>query len=460
MSFTRREFLQCCGRGVSAATMMTALGYAGLENAFAQTGSDYKALVCIFLEGGNDGWNTVVPMGAPNSVYTSNRQGLALPLNSLLPLTFTGTSPGQFGFHPRLVGLRNLFNQGRVAVVNNVGNLLQPVTPQQVLANPSLGPSGLFDHFQQQTYSQSLTPSTTLGWGNSVGGNFTSFNAGPLIPMLMTMVNNTPFLRGPAATITLQPNIQLGITGLPPTGPLPPRFAGLQQVTALLDDLAQVNALNGRVSRAIDDSRVVGSVFSSPPPFTTVFPATNIGDQLRQIAIAISARSALGHNRRQLFYAQVPGNAYDFHGTQLASQDRLLGELDAAMTAFFDSTVQLGVTNEVTTFIFSEFGRTIRINGDGSDHGWGNHYLVMGGSVLGGRFYGTYPPVQVGLPELDFPLFSVSGNFRGAFIPTISFDQLGFTLARWFGLSDAAGLDVFPNLVNFNASTRNIGFLG
>ena len=458
MSFTRREFLKCCGRGMSAATMMTALGYAGLENAYAQ-GSDYKALVCIFLEGGNDGWNTIVPTDSRYSTYASNRQGLALPQGSLLPLTFTGTAPGQFGFHPRLTGLRTLFNQGRVAVVNNVGNLLQPVTPAQVLANPSLGPSGLFDHFQQQTYSQSLTPSSTLGWGNSVGGNFTGFNAGPLIPMLMTMVNNTPYFKGPASTITLQPNIQLGITGLPPTGALPPRFAGLQQVTALLDDLAQVNALNGRVSRAIDDSRVVGSVFATPPVFTTPFPATGIGDQLRQIATAISARDALGHNRRQLFYAQVPGNAYDFHGTQLVSQDRLLGELDAAMSAFFAATNQLSVANNVVTFIFSEFGRTIRINGDGSDHGWGNHYLVMGGPVLGGRFYGTFPPVQVGLPELDFPLFSVTGNFRGAFIPQISMDQYGFTLARWFGLSDASGLDVFPNLANFNASTRNIGFL-
>jgi uncharacterized protein (DUF1501 family) len=122
MSFTRREFLKCCGQGMTAATMMTALGYAGLENAYAQ-GSDYKALVCIFLEGGNDGWNTIVPMGAPHSTYSSNRQGLALPLSSLLPLTFTGTAPGQFGFHPRLTGLRDLFNQGRVAVVNNVGNL-------------------------------------------------------------------------------------------------------------------------------------------------------------------------------------------------------------------------------------------------------------------------------------------------------------------------------------------------
>lgn len=459
MSFTRREFLKCCGRGMSAATMLAALRYAGMENAYAQ-GSDYKAMVCIFLEGGNDGWNTVVPTDAAYSTYASNRQGLALPQGSLLPLTFTGPSPGQFGFHPRLTGLRTLFNQGKVAVITNVGNLLRPVTPQQVLANPSLGPSGLFDHFQQQTYTQSLSASSTLGWGNSVGGNFTSFNAGPLIPMLMTMVNNTPYLKGPAATITLQPNIQLGINGLPPTGALPPRFAGLQQVTGLLDDLAQVNALNSRVSRAIDDSRVVGSVFSGPPPFTTVFPATGIGDQLRQIAIAIAARGALGHNRRQLFYGQVPGNAYDFHGTQLVSQDKLLGELDAAMSAFFDATTQLGVAGSVTTFMFSEFGRTIRINGDGSDHGWGNHYLVMGGSVLGGRFYGTYPPVQVGLPELDFPLFSVSGNFRGAFIPKISIDQYGFTLARWFGLSDAAGLDVFPNLVNFDASTRNVGFLG
>jgi uncharacterized protein (DUF1501 family) len=142
--------------------MMTALSYAGLENAYAQ-GSDYKALVCIFLEGGNDGWNTIVPLGAPNSIYTSNRQGLALPQGSLLPLTFTGPAPGQFGFHPRLTGLRNLFNQGRVAVVNNVGNLLQPVTPQQVLANPSLGPSGLSDTSAANVFTK-FARRSTVGW--------------------------------------------------------------------------------------------------------------------------------------------------------------------------------------------------------------------------------------------------------------------------------------------------------
>jgi uncharacterized protein (DUF1501 family) len=457
MSFTRREFLKCCGGGMSALTLLSALRYAGLENAYAQTG-DYKALVCIFLEGGNDNWNTVVPLETNAfNTYRTNRGGLALPQASLLPLTFTGASPGQFGFHPRLTGLRTLFNQGRLAVVNNVGNLLEPVTPQQVLSNPSLGPSGLFDHFQQQVWSQNLISENTEGWGNRLGENFTMFNTGELIPMMMTVVNNAPFFKGGSRVITLQPNIQLGITGLPPTGPLPPRFLGLQNVTATADDLVQVNALNARVSRAMDDSRVVGTVFSGTPPFTTVFPNTTIGQQLRQVAIALGARNALGHDRRQIFYAQVQGNAYDFHGALLTTQDRLLGELDAAMSALFAATAELGIQNSVTTFTFSEFGRTIRENGDGSDHGWGGLNFVMGGAVLGGRFYGAYPPVQVGLPELDFPLFSVSGNFRGAFIPTISMDQFGNTLARWFGLSDGDANDVFPNLSNFQ--TRNLGFL-
>jgi uncharacterized protein (DUF1501 family) len=132
--------------------------------------------------------------------------------------------------------------------------------------------------------------------------------------------------------------------------------------------------------------------------------------------------------------------------------------VDAAMSAFFAATVELGVSNQVTSFTFSEFGRTIRINGDGSDHGWGNHLLVLGGAVLGGRFYGTYPPVQVGLTDLDFPLFSVSGNFRGAFVPQVSMDQYGNTLARWLGLPDADATDVFVNLDRF--PTRFLGFLG
>jgi uncharacterized protein (DUF1501 family) len=273
--------------------------------------------------------------------------------------------------------------------------------------------------------------------------------------MLMTMVNNTPWLKGPAQTITLQPNLQLGITGLPSTGALPVRFDSLKQVASLPETSIQVNAFNGRVSRAIDDSRVIGNVFASQP-FTTQFPNTTVGQQLRQIAIAIAARNALGHDRRQIFYAQVGGNAYDTHGAQLTSQANLLRDLDAAMSAFFATTVELGVSTQVTTFTFSEFGRTMRINGDGSDHGWSNHYLVMGGSVIGGQFYGTYPAVQVGTP-LDFPLFSVAGNFRGSNVPQNSMDQYGNTFARWFGLSDAAANDVFPNLDRF--PTRVLGFL-
>jgi uncharacterized protein (DUF1501 family) len=336
-----------------------------------------------------------------------------------------------------------------------VGNLIEPVTAAQVLANPERGPSGLFDHFQQQVFSQNLLNENTRGWGNSLGSNFPLFNTAPLIPMLMTMVNNTPWLKGPGQTITLQPNLQLGITGLPSTGALPPRFDTLKQVASLPELSIQVNTFNGRVSRAIDDSRVIGNVFSNQP-FTTQFPNTTVGQQLRQIAIAIAARNSLGHDRRQLFYAQVGGNAYDTHGAQLTAQANLLRDLDAAMSAFYATTVELGVATQVTTFTFSEFGRTMRINGDGSDHGWSNHYLVMGGSVIGGRFYGTYPPVQVGTP-LDYPLFSVAGNFRGSNVPETSMDQYGNTLAAWFGLSDAAANDVFPNLDRF--PTRVLGFL-
>jgi uncharacterized protein (DUF1501 family) len=453
MSFTRREFLKCCGRGMSAATMLTALGYAARENAYAQTG-DYKALVCLFLEGGNDGWNTVVPLDqAAYNTYATTRTGLALSQGSLLPVSVPGQ--GNFGFHPSLAGIRTLWNQGHVAVVCNVGNLIEPVTAAQVLSNPERAPSGLFDHFQQQVFSQNLLNENTRGWGNSLGSNFPLFNTAPVIPMLMTMVNNTPWLKGPAQTITLQPNLQLGITGLPSTGALPLRFDTLKQVASLPELSIQVNTFNGRVSRAIDDSRVIGNVFSSQP-FTTQFPNTTVGQQLRQIAIAIAARNALGHDRRQLFYAQVGGNAYDTHGAQLTAQANLLSDLDAAMSAFYATTVELGLATQVTTFTFSEFGRTMRINGDGSDHGWSNHYLVMGGSVIGGRFYGTYPPVQVGTP-LDFPLFSVAGNFRGSNVPENSMDQYGNTLAQWFGLSAAAANDVFPNLDRFPTSV--LGFL-
>lgn len=456
MSFTRREFLKRCGRGMSAATMLTALNYAAAENAYAQGGAEYKAMVCLFLEGGNDGWNTMVPLDEPGyATYAAGRGSLGLPKAGLLPVAVPGA--GNYGFHPSLAGVRDLWMQNKVALVCNVGNLLEPVTAPQVLANPKLAPSGLFDHFQQQVYSQNLVNENTLGWGNRLGGRLPSFNNAPLIPYLMTMVNNTPYFKGPAPVITLQPGLQLGVTGLPATGALPARFSAIKQLADVQEPELQVNAFNARVARAIDDSRVIGNVFANQP-FTTQFPNTTIGQQLRQIAIAIAARNALGHERRQLFYAQVGGNAYDTHGAQLQTQARLLGELDAALKAFYAATVELGVQNQVTTFTFSEFGRTIRANGDGSDHGWGNHYLVMGGSVLGGRFYGTYPEVRVGEPVLDYPLFSVKGNYRGAFTPTLSIDQYGNTLARWFGLGEADADDVFVNLDRFGMKT--LGFLG
>ena len=455
MSFTRREFLKSCGRGMGAATMLTALGYALRENAYAQ-GTDYRALVCIFLEGGNDGWNTVVPLDqAAYNTYASGRGALALAQSSLLPITVPGV--GNFGLHPSLTGLRTLWNQGHLAIVCNAGNLVEPVTSSQVLQNPTLAPSGLFDHFQQQVFSQNLTNDNTTGWGNRLGGNLPVFNSDPLVPDLMSMVNNSPYFKGPAATITLQPGLQLGINGLPTTGTAPVRFTAIQQLATLGDPSLPVSALSARVSKAIDDSRVVGGIFSSQP-FTTQFPNTTIGQQLRQIAIAIAARNSLGHDRRQIFYAQMGGNAFDTHGTQLTTQATLLSQLDAALSAFFAATVELGVSSQVTSFTFSEFGRTIRINGDGSDHGWGNHLLVVGGAVQGGNFYGTFPPVQVGLPDLDFPLFSVAGNFRGAFVPTVSMDQYGNTLARWLGLPDADASDVFVNLSRF--PTRFLGFLG
>jgi uncharacterized protein (DUF1501 family) len=456
MSFTRREFLRSCSRGMGAAAMMTALSYAGRENAYAAQTGDYKALVCLFLEGGNDHTNTVAPHDqAAYNTYAMTRAAMALPRGSLLPISVPGE--GNFGLHPSLTGIHSLWQQGKVALVCNVGNLIQPVTPQQVLNNPSLAPSGLFDHFQQQVFSQNLTNENTRGWGNSLGGYFPIFNTAPLIPMLMTMVNNTPWLKGAAQTITLQPNLNLGITGLPPTGALPVRFDALKQLTSLAETSIQVNAFNGRVSRAIDDSRVVGNVFANQP-FTTQFPNTTVGQQLRQIAIAIAARSALGHERRQLFYAQVGGNAYDTHGEQLVTQARLLTELDAAMSAFYAATVELGVEDQVTTFTFSEFGRTYLPNAAGTDHGYASHHLVMGGSVLGGRFFGgPYPEVRIAGP-MEYPLFNVPGNFRGALLPNNSMDQYGNTLARWFGLSDADASDVFPNLDRF--APRNLGFLG
>lgn len=465
----RRRFLRrslaalAGGAGFFAAPQSLSL----LNAAWAQQGQcggDYKALVCVFLLGGNDGHNLVVPRGNTEyGHYAQRRRGLAVAQAQLLPLQAQGV-PFALGLHPALPQLAQLFNDGKMAVIGNAGALLQPVSRQEYDARRARLPPQLFSHNDQQTFWQSLqarsatdtTPAS--GWAGRLGELVrTSHNACASVNLNLSLAGANTFQTSPAGEAL---SVDSGAIRAIESDREPGVVAELEAVYALAQGNALVEEYRRATRRAIDDYAILRTALAAAPELPTLFPpppqpgdppaarfAYALGSQLRRAAELISVRAALGQ-RRQIFYCALGG--FDTHDAQGADQPQLLAALDQALAAFHQATRDLGVENAVTTFAASEFGRSMSSNGDGSDHGWGNHLFVLGGAVNGGRVYGTIPDLAPGSQD-----FAGDGNL----IPTIAVDQYGATLARWFGVTDAALLDLcFPNLRNFGV--RDLGFLG
>jgi uncharacterized protein (DUF1501 family) len=446
----RRSFLRQAAQLSAVAGTPFALNLMSIGAASAQSAGDHKALVCIFLAGGNDHGNTVVPRsGSDYIAYQQARPSLALPAANLLPISPSGYSGPALGLHPSLAALQPLFGQQRIALMANVGTLTQPITRTQWNSGRPLVsvPNQLFSHSDQQGAWQTGLPDrgSQTGWQGRMGDLLASaYNPGSQVSIAMSVAGNNMMQAGNST-------IQYQITtdgAVRVSGALPYSTQGAAAMRRLMTE-SRAHLLEGELNRisarAISSEAVVSSALGGVS-LSTAFPATGIGRQLQMVARMIAARSALGQ-RRQMFFVQQGG--YDFHDNLLTDQAARLRELGDAMAAFYQATAALGVANQVTTFTASDFGRALQHNGRGSDHGWGGHHFVMGGAVQGNRVYGQFPTTALNGPE---------DAGRGSLIPTTSVDEYAATLARWFGVSLSNLPTVLPNINRF--ASRDLGFMG
>jgi len=444
---SRRDFLRraACA-AVGATAVSTTIGDLRMINAVSAASSptDYKALVCLFLYGGNDGHNLIVPTDSSTySAYASARGPLAIGASSLNGVSLAVSDGHTYGFHPSCPELAALFNQGKLASVFNVGTLVVPTTRTQFQAQSVPLPPQLFSHNDQQVQWQTSVPdqSSRTGWGGRCADAVAALNGTSNVSMNITLAGTNIFEVGNQITpYSVSTNGSIGLANVSGTR--------LQAVRDLLN-LPHTNLYeqeNAKImNRAIDNDALLTTALSTAAPLATVFPTSTLGNQLKMISRLIAARGALGHNR-QIFFASVLG--YDLHSGQIGAHDNLLRELSTSMNAFYNSTVEMGVASNVTTFTASDFGRTLTSNGGGSDHGWGNHQIVMGGAVRGQRTYGTYPSLAINGPN-DTGL--------GRWIPTTSVDEYSATMAKWFGVSATNMPTVFPNLSRF--ANPDLGFM-
>ena len=422
-------------------------------NAMAQQGaSDYKAMVCVFLLGGNDGNNMVVPMTQTDfDAYKAIRGNLALPDNSAKLLAVQSLADGKpYGLNDGLKGLQPLWGQGKLAVVANMGNLVKPTTRAEYLANAGPVPTNLFSHSDQTSQMQSGFPNTGAGtgWAGRVADAANAMNGAASVPASVSMSGPALFCTGGVVqSASLIPDYDLSIYGMDlwPATAAAARKTALQELLTFDSGMALVQAANKVRQDAMNLNALLKDTGASPPLVTT-FPGTSIGRQLQQVAKIIQLRGSTGM-KRQVFFCALGG--FDTHGSQGWTHWDLLTQLGDALTAFYQSTVDQGVAGQVTTFTLSEFGRSLQPSGSGSDHGWGNNQIVLGGAVQGGRVYGSFPTFALGGPN--------DSGSRGVWIPTTATDQFGATLATWFGLTAAQLPAVFPNLGNF--AQTNLGFV-
>jgi uncharacterized protein (DUF1501 family) len=466
MKASRREFICRTGQVLGATAFATGVRQFSLVNALAAPPDNYRALVCVFLSGGNDANNTIVPLDAAGyGAYSSVRSGpgLAIAPDQLLSITppALGTP---FGLHPSLSELHALWNAGRLAVVCNVGPLVHPMTREQYRGNLVPKPYQLFSHSDQVTQFQtSISNSRSqTGWAGRIADRTGGFNGTSSFPMVVTVAGTAIFGQG-------QVTRPLGIAPAPTALD---RVLVLNGFGTAADEAARRNAMNhlrtiDRSSElvkatgdATEQALLIAQAFGSDPTLTTVFPETGLGNQLKQIAkvIKLNLTSPTLGLTRQIFFCSLGG--FDTHQDQPTNQSNLLRTLSQALKAFDDATIELAIADRVTTFTLSDFGRTLQPSGTGTsvgtDHGWGSHLFVMGGAVRGGNFYG-----QPGANGSLFPALQLSGpndtDSRGRWIPTVAVDQYAATLATWYGLSSTDLATVFPLIGNFASS--NLGFM-
>ncbi|MDJ0654712.1 MAG: DUF1501 domain-containing protein [Xanthomonadales bacterium] len=461
---SRRRFLQAAALSAVSGSMLGTTGLLQRAQAAATLGtkgSGYRALVCILLEGGADSYNMLVPRlaGTGNpatdyNVYTQTRQNMAVGYNEQNGtwnpgsiLTLNGTD---MGLNPDMPGMQSLFNSNRLAVVANVGSMIEPVTKSQILGGSANLPPQLFSHSDQSVQWQKAHSDSVenRGWFGRVADLLSSMNA-PGPSMNISVIGNNVIQVGQSVfPYSIGTDGPVGIdTGWDPDGN---RLATVEALMATADNIyaSEHAVIKGR---AQDNFEMINAALDAATPLATVFPDTWLGQQLHMVARMIGIRSALGVSRQTF----VVGNwGWDTHDGQNANLPGLLQDLDGAAAAFdaalqeLNAPGQNNVSSNVTTFTQTEFSRTLNSNGNGTDHGWGGHQFVMGDAVAGGQIYGTLPDLTLeGPDDID----------RGRIVPTLSVEQYAATLASWLGVQSGDLANVFPNLGNFSSS--DLGFM-
>jgi uncharacterized protein (DUF1501 family) len=434
---SRRTFIKsCCS--LAAAGAGAHLTRLGLVSAQAQSLSGYKALVCVFMFGGNDANNMIVPADtARYNMYRAMRGPVALQQAALLPVNSGSLA---YGLHPRLVNLQRIYNQQRAAMVFNVGTLVRPTTRQELRNTPL--PRNLYSHSDQTQQWQTSDPmGGATGWGGRINDLLMAANTGSLPPGVSVNGGNTMLLNGQTTKgLNFSNSSSFGLSTFGDSNAMNARINGLQRILTFDTGLQMVGAANGVLADSVRSAQEINAALSSAPALPVQFPGSGLGNQLAQVARIISVRAGLGMSR-QIFFAGFGG--FDNHEDLINRHDGLMGTLDAAIGAFQTTMESMGVANDVTLFTESEFNRTGNSNANvGSDHGWGSHHFVVGGSVMGGRSAGEFPVHQLSGPD--------DAGSRGNFIPKISLDQYAATLAQWFGVQPSSLPAIFPNLPNFN----------
>ena len=446
----RRSFLAHAGALAGSA----ALGQLGILAARGATPGDYKALVCIFLYGGNDANNMVVPIdSAGYANYASLRSTIALPQAQLLPLAMSGSAPA-YGLHPALPGLQSLWNSSTLAIVANVGTLVQPLTKAQYLLTTSAKPESLFSHIDQQHQWQasiSNISSSSTGWGGRLCDQLASLNINASVPSMISTGGNNLFVTGAASQALVIPTAgSFGFSGYSNSSPDTARRSALAQLLNIDQQADLVLAAEDVMAGALASSAALNPILTSTDATLSGHFAGLTGSfakQLLAIAKVIEARSTLGA-RRQVFLATI--GSFDTHTDEVNRQQSLLSQLDAGLSAFHAAMADIGAGSSVTSFTLSDFSRTLLPNtGGGTDHAWGSHHLVIGDAVRGGQIFGTMPTLALGGPD--------DAGGEGRWIPTIAVDQYAATLASWFGADATALATVLPNLASF--SPRTLAFV-
>jgi uncharacterized protein (DUF1501 family) len=487
---TRRDFLrQAACAAVGTAAMTSAIRDLRFMNAaVAQSNiTDYKALVCIFLQGGNDSNNLIIPtIQSEYNNYASIRTPvLAIPQSAILPVTTLDPDGHAYGLHPSCPELQTLFGEGKLALMFNTGTLVYPLTRTQYLSGSPARPPQLFSHADQQTQWQTSIPDQppTSGWGGRCADLLNAVQPTAPISLMVTLAGANIFEVGNIVSqysVSTSGAVSLTMPGTPSGGASTNRLPALMNILGLPYTNLQAQAYAGVAEHAINTSTNLNNAISNtlktnfwtnyafpvkiqpPEPGSAAF-TSSLSPQLEMVARLIAAGSTPVANggfgmKRQIFFVQVGG--YDLHTGQtnystntpsnvlIGAHSNLFAELSQSMYAFQRAMEQLGLSKNVTSFTASDFGRTFPSNGQGSDHGWGSHHLILGGAVNGQRTYGKFPALAVNGPD---------DTGTGRWIPTTAIDQYFATIASWFGVDNSNLATVFPNLSRF--ASPNLGFI-